>query len=333
MAQNKTLTDIAQVAGVSESTVSRALNDSPLVSEKTKQKIRKIAAELNFTVNTTARNLRLKRTNTVAVTLMIDSDSDQSTSDPFILSLLGVVADELKLLGYDMLLVPNSDKQSLKQLYDSKRVDGIIVFGQGDKNDFYQSDYKGAAMVTWGEIDQEKRYLTVGTNNQQGGLLATKHLLEQGCKNIAFAGHVSYETGLRFAGYKDALRTVGLHYSHHLDVHFSYAEAYRITLELLQNNAFHYDGIVAACDTIALGMMKALNEHGLQVPQQVAIVGYDDIEVAAFSHPSLTTVRQDTKAGGKLLVQTLMALINGDTPQSQSLDTYLVVRGSSQSTA
>lgn len=325
-----TLTDVAKIAGVSESTVSRALNDSPLVKSKTKDRIREIASSLNFTINTTARNLRLQRTNTIAVVLMIDSQSDQSTSDPFILGLLGVVADELKALGYDLLLLSNTNRSSLRQLFDSKRADGIIVFGQGDKNDFYLPEYKDAPIIVWGEPDTDNRYVTVGTDNALGGRLATEHLLQQGCKNIAFAGHISYETGYRFEGYKSALRDAGVSYTHHLDIHFSYADGYRIAKELLCSDAFIYDGIVTASDTIALGMMKALAEQGITIPDQVAFVGYDDVAVAEFTHPSLSTVRQSNQSGGKLLVKSLISMIEGQPRKSILLDTELVVRESSQ---
>lgn len=330
MTKNSKLSDIAKLAGVSESTVSRALSGSKLVNEKTSTRIKKIAADLNFTVNTAARNLRLQKSNTIAIMLRIDSSEDQSASDPFILSLLGVVADELREIGYDLLLMSDecNDPLWVKNLFDSKRADGLIIFGQGD-NSYPSIHYGDRPIVVWGETDNAAPYPTVGTNNFLGGRLATQHLLAQGCKNIAFAGRLSYETTARFEGYKAALKEAGLHYSQHLDVHFTYADGHAVAASLAQHNSFHYDGIVAASDSIALGMMKALRAHDIAVPDDVAFVGYDDIAVSEFTHPSLTTIRQDTTEGGKRLVAMLKAMMAGETVGPVVLATELVERESS----
>lgn len=331
MTKVNTLSDIAKLAGVSESTVSRALAGSKLVNAKTRDKIAQIADELDFTVNTTARNLRLKKTNTVAIVLRIDSEQDQSASDPFILSLLGIVADELRAIGYDLLLISDTgkDQQWVKNLFNSKRVDGVIVFGQGDNNTYPVNANKDRPIIIWGEQDSSCPYTIIGTNNFLGGKLATQHLLEQGCKNIVFAGHISYETGARFNGYKEAIKEAGLHYSQHIDVHFTYAEGYAVAKSIVEKGGFHYDGIVAASDTIALGMMKALMEQGVSIPDEVAIVGYDDIAVSGYTHPSLTTIRQNMLDGGKQIVNLLNKLMQGEKVESITLQTELVQRESS----
>ncbi|XOV80704.1 MAG: LacI family DNA-binding transcriptional regulator [Aestuariibacter sp.] len=330
MTKNSKLSDIAKLAHVSESTVSRALSGSQLVNEKTRARIKKIAAELNFTVNTAARNLRLQKSNTIAIMLRIDSTEDQSASDPFILSLMGVVADELRSIGYDLLLMSDECNEPLwvKNLFDSKRADGLIIFGQGD-NSYPDIHYSDRPIVVWGERDEMAPYPTVGTDNFLGGKLATQHLLEQGCRNIAFAGRLSYETGARFEGYKAALKAAGLHYSQHLDVHFTYTDGHAVAESLAQQNSFHYDGIVAASDSIALGMIKALRARNIGVPDDVAFVGYDDISVAGFTHPSLSTIRQDTQAGGVKLVHMLKDMMAGEKVSSVVLPTELIVRESS----
>lgn len=332
--QNKarTLSDIARIAGVSDSTVSRALSNNTLISEKTRIKIQQIAADNDFKVNSTARNLRLQKSNTIAVVLLISSKADQSVSDPFILSILGVIADELNEYGYDMLLGAHkgSHQQLLNHYFDSKRADGLIVFGQGDNGEeFAELLNSNRPIVVWGANAQKNSYITVGTDNLLGGKLATEHLIAQGCKKIAFAGHLSYETNLRYQGYKLALEAAGFANANHLDIHFSYEDSYNVAKQLLAQNLFDYDAVFAASDAIALGIIRAVKEAGINIPQDMAIVGYDDIDVAAFTHPALTTVRQDTRTGGKHLVQNLFALMNNQTVDSSVLPTELIVRDSS----
>ncbi|MCC2618037.1 LacI family DNA-binding transcriptional regulator [Aestuariibacter halophilus] len=328
-----TLADLAREAGVSESTVSRALSNNTLISQKTRDRIQALAHEHNFTLNTAARNLRLQKSNTIAVVLLIDSDADQSVSDPFILSILGVIADELSQHRYDVLLVSHrtKDAKNIRQYLDTKRADGLIVFGQGDSGEHLSALLnQNLPVVVWGAQTPAASYVTVGTDNVLGGRRVTEHLREQGCQRIAFAGHLSFETAQRYQGYRQALEAAGLRNSHHLDIHFSYEDAYQVTKTLLDNNEFSYDGVVAASDSIALGMIRALSEAGKRVPEDVAITGYDDIAVAAYMQPSLTTIRQDTRAGGTCLVNTLLAQLAGESVQSTLLDTPLIVRQSSQ---
>lgn len=327
--KNSTLADVAKVAGVSESTVSRALNDSSLVNEKTRERIKQIAKEMGFRINTLARSLRTQKSHTIAVVLVVSSVDDQSASDPFLLSLLGVIADELSKRNYDLLLCshPGESLEKVRELVEQKKADGLIMFGQGDDIEhFTKTVTPDLPVVVWGQVAKNSEYITVGTDNFLGGKLATEHLLQQGKNNICFAGHLSFETSQRFEGYKAALKSAGKSYSHQLDVRFTFADAKRLTTELIEQGQFHYDGIVAASDTIALGMIKALNEAGIKVPEKVSIVGYDDISVAAYTTPSLTTIRQDTQTGGLQLVELLFQRLSGDQVSPVILDTKLIIR-------
>lgn len=331
-----TLADMAKLAGVSESTVSRALSGSKLVSDRTRKRIQALAHEVDFSINTSARNLRLQKSNTIAVVLLINSDQDQSPTDPFILGLIGVITEELAQRGYDMLLASHKrhDKLWLSRYFDSKRADGVIIFGQGQHADtFEEAITEDMPLVVWGAKCDDARYLTVGTDNYLGGKLATKHLLEKGCKQIAFAGNLTMETNLRFQGFKQVItETSTATAATHLDIHFTYADAYEVTNQLIQQNKFPYDGIVASSDIIALGMLKAVKENAATKNRPFAIVGYDDIEVASYTDPSLTTVRQDTHAGGRQLVECLFQQINKQTTQACVLETKLIERESSQLT-
>ncbi|BDX08278.1 LacI family DNA-binding transcriptional regulator [Planctobacterium marinum] len=327
-----TLTDVARIAGVSESTVSRALNDSNLVSEKTRKRIKQIAQEMGFKINTLARNLRTQKSYTIAVVLVVSSEEDQSASDPFLLSLVGVIADELSKRNYDLLLSshPGEALENVPELVNQKKADGVILFGQGDDIEHFTEVVKPELpAIVWGQVAPGSGYVTVGTDNYKGGMLATQHLLETGRKSICFAGHLSYETEQRYFGYQQALKDAGKQYRHHLDVRFNFSDAYKTTKALLEEGQFHYDAIVAASDTIALGMIKALTEAGKIIPDDVAFVGYDDISVSAYTTPALSTIRQDTRKGGEKLVELLFDRLAGKPGKSHILDTQLIQRSSS----
>ncbi|GAA6182998.1 MULTISPECIES: LacI family DNA-binding transcriptional regulator [Aliiglaciecola] len=328
----RSLSDLAKLAGVSGSTASRALNNNKLISAKTREKIQKLAAAHDFKINTAARNFRLKTSNTIAVVIIKSSEHDQSFTDPFVLNIVGIIADELSRHKYDLLLVSHNIAQtsSLDDYFTMNRADGLIVFGQGDDMDAFDKLINHQKpIVVWGGQSKNSDYVTVGTDNFMGGELATQHLVKQGCQNIVFCGMRSFETGLRFAGYQQVLKNAQLQQPNPLDIHFTFEDAYKVTLALLKNNQFNYDGIVAASDSIALGMMRALNEQGVSVPEQVAIVGYDDISVCAFTQPSLSSIHQDTQKGGEALVSALLDLLNKKPVDSVVLDTQLMIRDSS----
>ncbi|MEP4889417.1 MAG: LacI family DNA-binding transcriptional regulator [Aliiglaciecola sp.] len=328
----RTLSDLAKLAGVSGSTASRALNDNKLISAKTRERIQKLAAQHNFKINTAARNLRLKTSNTIAVVMVKSSELDQSITDSFLLNMVGIIAEELSRHGFDVLLVTHFIGQttSLDEYFTMNRADGLIVFGQGDDITAFNQLFNHLnPIVVWGEQSPQNDYVTVGTDNVKGGYLACQHLVQQGCQNIVFSGVRSFETGKRFEGYQKALKQANLKVPLPLDIHFTSEDAYKVTLELLKTKQFPYDGVVAASDNIALGMIRALHEQGVSIPEQVAIVGYDDIEVCAFTKPALSSVHQDIHQGGKHLVNCLLDLLAKKPVESVQLDTQLITRDSS----
>lgn len=334
-AKTMTLSDIARLAGVSESTASRALRDNPVINAQTRQKVQQIAADHQFKVNATARSLRTQKSHTIAVIILFDAKTQQAITDPFLLDILGVIADELTRQGYDMLLSTSktTDKDWRSYYFDSKRADGLIVIGQGEHDErVEQLSNAGVPFVVWGAATGAERFPVIGSDNRQGAQLAVTHLLAQGCKRIAFLGDIRHsEIEMRYLGYQDALQAAGIKPEAKLQLNtdFTAQAGYLQTQQALFSELGSLDGIFAASDAIAMGAMKALLEHGIKVPQQLALVGFDDIAMSAYCTPSLTTVKQDTHAGGKLLVAQLLSWINGDKAASQLLPVKLIERQSS----
>lgn len=326
------MTDIARLAGVSISTVSRALSGSDLIPETTRQRIAALARSLNYQVNAGAANLRKKDIQTVGVVML--SDEMQTPSDPFILSILGHVADALDARGMSLLLsriCPGRSSQ-MSAMVESGQVAGLIVIGQLTYHDELNALYaRGIPMVVWGANLDDCLYPVVGSDNYLGGLLAGRHLAAQGCQRIAFVGDATHpETRLRFEGYRAALAEAALPFlpELHLPVQFGTTRT-REAMRQWLDEGHRFDGIFTISDVTAITAMGVLSERGIKVPQEVKVVGYDDVAIAAHLHPGLSTVRQPIPQAGAALVDMLMQVIQGQRPNSTLLLTELIVRESS----
>jgi DNA-binding LacI/PurR family transcriptional regulator len=254
-------------------------------------------------------------------------------SDPFFLDIIGSVADELQRSGYDLLL--SSSGTHPDQWYDdfiaSSRADGLIVVGQAYHGDALLELAKSSApVVVWGAPSDDLPYCTVGTDNYAGGLTAASHLLSHGRRRIAFLGDRALpEVTLRFAGYRAALEAAGVTVDDALLVTSSFTrEGAQAAATALVNAGVAFDAIFAASDLIAMTAIRILQANGRDVPGDVAVVGFDDIRMAADYNPPLTTVSQDIAGGGKLLVSKLIRLMQGEDAESKALTPTLVVRGS-----
>ncbi|QCZ64247.1 LacI family transcriptional regulator [Xanthomonas citri pv. punicae] len=332
--------DIAYLAGVSQPTVSRALRGSPMVNEETRKRILRIARELNYKVDKNASSLRLRNAGTLALLFFEDPTADDSLINPFFHSMLGSITRACALQGYDLLVSFQQLSKDWQADYeDSNKADGIILLGYGD---YQQSRQRlqllveqGTHFVRWGAALPGQPGISIGSDNYQGGLDITDHLLAQGCRRIAFLGHASNhypEFEERYRGHATALAQHGLVADPALqfDAITTELSGYTACLALLDSgNAF--DAVCAASDLIAIGAMRALREHGLRVPQDVAVSGFDDIALAASVAPALSTVQQDTKQAGTLLVESLVALIRGEAAQSRTIPVRLALRDSSRS--
>lgn len=335
MRENQTwkMADIARLAGVSKSTVSRALSDSSLVNDATKARIREIASAHNYKIDEGARNFRLRRSHTIAVVLLLDPSVKQHVSDPFFLDLLGAIADALTDKGYELLLsrIAPRDEGQLIDLFKSGRSDGVILIGQSTMHtriNALADEYKQFAV--WGGLLPDQRYCSVGSDNAEGAYKAVRHLIRLGRTKIVFLGDKKLpEVRLRYEGYRRALDEAGLSVRPELEIETLFvAESAYQAIQRLWKDKVEFDGIFAASDVIAMSAIKALNEHDLHVPKDVSVVGYDDITMAAYYNPALTTVRQNISAGGRMLVDNVLKAAAGEKVESSVLPTELVVRKS-----
>ena len=330
--------DIAHAAGVSQATVSRVLRGSPLVNAETRKRVEEAVRALNYKVDRHASSLRLQRSGTLALLLFEDPTPDDSHINPFFLSMLGSITRACARAGQDLLVSFQQLSDDWHADYaDSMKADGLILLGYGDylsyRGKLEKLVEQGTHFVRWGAVLPNQPGLSIGCDNFHGGQLVGEHLSGLGRNRIAFLGDASShypEFFDRYQGCDAALHAVGRALAQALQVDAQSAEddGYAAARELLGRGAA-FDAVFAASDLIAIGAMRALAEAGLQVPRDVAVVGFDDLPTARSASPALTTVSQDTSRAGALLVETLMKRVQDQPADSFMLPAKLVVRRSS----
>ena len=329
----RTIADIARLAGVSKSTVSRALNDSPLISEERKARIRSIAREHNFQINAPARRLSMRQSRTIALVTHA-YHKDFSVADLFALEIMGGISSGLASREYDLLVIhvdPNDTKWAHKY-YDTGRVDGFILMTSTRKQTHVKVLLEiGAPFIIWGVPQPKQNYCSVTGDNVAGVRLATEHLISLGRQKIGFIGGPSYELEVqhRLAGHEDALNKAGREIEQTLIEYgdFSNTSGADAINRLLKKSP-EVDAVFVNSDLMAIAAMDAIREKGRRIPEDIAVVGYDDLSIAEHSNPPLTTIRQNIPLAGKLLAQNLVEYIQSNMVTNVSIPVELIVRKS-----
>ena len=329
----KTLADLAQLAGVSKSTVSRALNDSPLIGEDTKTRIRTLAHQHNFQINARARQLSMQQSRTIAFVTHA-YHKDFSVADLFGLEILGGVSNGLAKQGYDLLVihVNPQDTKWAHQYFDTGRVDGFILMTSTRKQTHVKALTEiDAPFIIWGVPQPNQKYCSVTGDNFNGGKLAAEHLISNGRQKIAFIGGPAYELEVqhRLEGYKSALheavRSIDATLVEYGD--FSNTSGAEAMQRLLEKTP-ELDAVFVNSDLMAIAAMDAIRETGRHVPDDIAVVGYDDLSIAEHSNPPLTTIRQNIPLAGMLLAQNLIQYLQSGLATNVSIPVQLIIRKS-----
>ena len=328
--------DIAHMAGVSQSTVSRALSDSPLVNKETRDRIKQIAADLNYKVDKNASNLRKQQSKTLALLLFEDPTNDDSLINPFFISMLASITKATAEAGYDLLFSFQNLNDDWHAVYeDSNKADGMILLGYGSYTEYEhklsQLEEQGTRFIRWGAPDENHPGVTIGSDNYQGGFLVGQHLLSLGRSEFAFVGQADVsapELMARFEGCCAALKDAGVDTSKvdQEDAISTELSGFEATQKLLKR--YIPNAIFCATDLIAMGAIRAAREHGLKVPEDISVIGYDNIQISEFASPPLTTVHQNTLLAGELLVHNLLKMINSQPVEDMLMHPELVLRQS-----
>ncbi|HEY9130208.1 MAG TPA: LacI family DNA-binding transcriptional regulator [Dyella sp.] len=317
------MADLAQLADVSKITVSRALSDSPLVNRETRDRIQALAREHGYKLNVSARNLRLRRSYTVAVIVEMKPSNDRTMFDPYPLVLLGGISQELTAAGYSVLLTTRQGATAAAV----QAADGLILLGQGVHQDAVRRfDKLGLPMVVWGARGEHDEHTIVGSDNRAGGAAVARHFVSKGRRNPIFIGNPGHlEIFERLSGFVDESAVHGIKPLLIRRDEFTVASGID-AVESLAARGVAFDAIFACSDLLAMGAIRALDALGRKVPKDVSVIGYDDMPLAASFMPPLSSVRQDWQAGGTLLARKVLGLIQGEDVGSEVLPVELVVR-------
>lgn len=316
-----TMEDIAKLAGVAKITVSRALQDSPLVRAEVRERVKAVARDNGYRLNTTARNLRLQRTHSITAVIEMAA-GDRPVSEPIVLMQIGGLLQELAQARYQLVLTT----RSMIETDGPADADGLILLGQGANDEATRRMQEfGLPFVVWGVPRSDiPDAIFVCSDNVEGGKRVARHLLEQGRRRIVYLGDTSHsEIHERVRGMTAALgrkakliqRTCA----------FSQAAGRAATLELLESGV-DFDAIATASDAMALGAIAALTEVGKRAPEDVAVVGYDDVAGEA----GLTSVRQEWALSGRVLARKILGAVAGKPAGGELLPVELIVRASSR---
>jgi LacI family transcriptional regulator len=340
-----TIQQLAAKSGVSVATVSRALNGSPEVSEATRDRILELARKLDYTPSAAARTLVRRRSHVVGV-ILETGPGHPDLLHPFFQEVLVGLKHGAGARGYDLLLFASDEPgngfggaHSYLRRAEHHGVDGVILMGfSGGDEEIERLARSGLPCIAVDAVLDGPRTGYVMSENRNGAALAVRHLHEVGHERIAtIAGTLHSRPGAdRRDGYLDALDELGLERRDDYVVEGDWYDesGYRGTRALLELDD-PPTAVFAASDLMAAGALRAASEAGLQVPRDLAVVGFDDIGLASLVTPQLTTVRQDMEALGEAAAEGLGRLIEDpqSEPRRQLVPTRLVVRASSGANA
>lgn len=321
------------MAGVSISTASRALNDSPAVNSRTKQLIWKLAREHDYPFRRYMPAGPIGAEATIALVVPGPAGKEWGLTDPFFLELLAGIGEAARERDCDLLIshLNPSVYDDLSAVMTTSRAEGVIFLGQSTLHQaFNRLVETEGRFVVWGAELPDQAYTCVGSDNTHGGRRATLHLARLGRKRIVFLGDLDPPEAMqRHRGYLEALETTGQGVDPDLiqEAHFE-VESAEAAIENLVRRGVRFDGVVCASDQIALGAVRGLLHEGLRVPEDVSVIGFDNIPFSRYSRPALTTIAQDTMKAGRLMVSKLLDHGGAAAGRSERVPTDLIVRES-----
>ncbi len=328
-----TLEDIARISGFSRSTVSRVVNSDPNVGERTRKRVQEVIQALSFQPNMAARGLAAGKTRVLGLVIPVGISS--IFSDPYFPLVIQGVSSACNLRGYSIMLwlaEPQFERKTISQIIYNGLIDGVIVLSMlTDDPLIDRLSESNLPFMTIGRHPTNQKINYVDVENRSGAYQGVSYAIETGHRRVACIGgpRNTISGQDRYQGYLEALRDHGRPVLPELIVEGDYSDAggYQAMTRLLPSKP---DAVFAASDAMALAAMRAIQEAGLRVPEDIAIIGFDDIPSAAISKPPLTTVRQPIVQTGKIVAETLIDRIEHPDPEPHRilLPVELVIRAS-----
>ncbi len=337
MAKRITIKDVAEETGLSIAAVSYVLNDKEGVRPETREMVLDAVQRLGYVPNYTARGLASHRSRLIGIcSPQTEPGSKLMFDNPFYSKLFSSIEYECRIEGYHVIVSGTDADESFLKLAQQRSLDGMIIVGSYSK-EFY-SDLKKANMpvVLIDTYQNPERFHEVKIDDRRGGYLATKYLIDRGHKDIAFISGALREQGvtqLRFDGYRLALQESGIAYRKELVVPgvVSFQSGVECAGKVLEQ-ASGITAMFCTADIIAMGAMKKVLSMGLNVPQDISIMGFDNLNISEYTSPSITTVGQDIELKGKLAVEIILDEIENriQEPRCIELPVQIIERESTR---
>lgn len=308
--------DIAKLAGVGVSTVSRVINEHPDVKDETREKILKIIKESNYIPNNSARILKKNYTNNIGVLV-------KGVFNPFFAEMINIIGNRINEAGYTMILQQNDyatedDVDNLIAFVKEKRLQGIICLGGNFLNindESFQFLDIPVVLTSVNTISKESKskFSSIGIDNILSAKDSTQYLIDKGHRNIAILLGEKNDvgiSGLRLEGYRRALEENDIPYSEDnvFIGDYDYSGAYKVTKEII-NNRKDITAIFSISDIMAVGAAKSVIDQGLQVGEDMSIIGFDGMDISKYYNPGITTVKQPKKHMANNSIDLLLALL------------------------
>jgi len=311
--------EIAEVCGVSTATVSRVINNNGRFSDETRKKVLEAVGRLGYKTNIVAKSLRTKKTKSISIVV-------PDITNEFFAKIILTIQDFFFTKGYSVLVCntnedPGKEELHLKDL-EAKWVDGLIYFFCMEDKGQIDAVRKKIPVVFVDRNPNRKGAVVVESDNYTGGFIATEELIKAGCRRIVILKHVLTNSTIvgRYNGYRDALKKYGIEFDPQLalDMYIT-PDAAKNAISNLIEKGVSFDGIFACTDGLAAGALLALKKYNIKVPEEVKLVGFDNVSISEYNSPSITTINQDKKQLGKIAAQLLFDMINGSPIQEKDI--------------
>ncbi len=335
MSNRITLKDVAQSAGVSPATVSYVLNGKKTISDDTKKRVMDAIEQLEYVPDLNARSLSMRDSKLIGVVVpQTEPGSRLMFQNNFYSEILGSIEYHARLRGYHVIISATDANESYLTLAMERNLDGIIVIGMYPDEFYQQMKKTNIPIVLIDSYCDDHYYHSIRVDDAYGSYLATKYVLECGHTDVAFFAGQLKENGVmkkRLTGYQQALneRNIEFRTEYVFEGKIDYDSGIELSDKLLKSK-LNVTAIVAAADILAIGAMKGLYEQGIKVPDDISVIGFDDLEISKYLTPGLSTVKQQISQKGECAVEMLFNSMQNPSlsKQEQILPLYLVERNS-----
>ncbi|WP_101843431.1 LacI family DNA-binding transcriptional regulator [Halobacillus sp. Marseille-P3879] len=307
-----TIEDVARLAGLSRTTVSRVINDQPYVTEEKKEKIIEAMEQLGYVPNSSARRLRSQRTETIAVLL-------PRVTNPFFGHLIEAMELKASEYGYQVIVCQTHDKKQKEldylQLLKTKQVDGVVMTSLANQWKAIEPYLESGPVVLCNEYMETEQVSMVHIDHRQAAYDATVHLIEQGCNRIAYStgSQETHITDQRKQGFLQALNDYKLVFPKELEINGALdVKDGQQVFSFLQQQAQRVDGIFTGSDEVAAGIIYAASESGWKIPEDLAVIGFDNQMISLLMAPAITTIQQPVDEMAKKTIEILVGKIKSE---------------------